>query len=208
MIVIIDNHDSFTYNLVHYFEQLDDSLAVFQNGCITAEEISELSPDLIVLSPGPGRPAKAGASHEVLELLSCKVPILGVCLGHQAIIEHFGGKIIKGAEPVHGKVSLMTHDTRGLFRNIPSPTPVTRYHSLVGDGSSMPGCLEVTAQSEDGAIMGVRHQVLPVTGIQFHPESILTAEGFGMLQNCYEQAKAWRKQREGAGTDGKPIPAL
>lgn len=208
MIVIIDNHDSFTYNLVHYFEQFDDGLVVFQNGQITAEEISRLSPDLIVLSPGPGRPEKEGASHEVLEILSGKVPILGVCLGHQAIVEHFGGKIIKGSEPVHGKVSPMTHDREGLFRDIPSPTPVTRYHSLVADDSSMPACLEVTARSEDGAIMGVRHQALPVTGIQFHPESIMTADGFKMLKNCFEQAKNWQKQKEGGAADGKPISAL
>lgn len=197
MIVIIDNHDSFTYNLVHYFEQFSTEVRVFQNDEITAEEISELLPDLIVLSPGPGRPVKEGASYEVLSLLSSKVPILGVCLGHQSIIEHFGGRIVKGEKPVHGKVSIMTHDRRGLFEEVPIPTQVTRYHSLAAAESLIPDCLEITARTMDGVVMGVRHRIWPVTGIQFHPESVMTEHGFQMLKSCYEQAKAWRKENEG-----------
>lgn len=201
MILIIDNLDSFTYNLVHYFEQLDPEVRVFQNGEMTAKEIDKLAPDLIVLSPGPGRPATQGASREVLDELTGEIPILGVCLGHQAIVEFFGGSVIKGNEPVHGKVFEMTHDRGGLFVDIPSPTQVTRYHSLTAEVKSMPECLEITAQTSDGAVMGVRHKELPVTGIQFHPESILTLDGFGMLKNAVEQAKAWKASRKGEAPD-------
>lgn len=203
MILIIDNLDSFTYNLVHYFEQLDPEVLVFQNGEITAAEINRLAPDLLVLSPGPGRPAKEGASREVLEQLNSKIPILGVCLGHQAIVEYFGGSIIKGSQPVHGKVFEMTHDRGGLFADIPSPTQVTRYHSLTAEIKSMPECLEITARTSDGAVMGVRHKELPITGIQFHPESILTLDGFGMLKNSAEQAKAWKASTKGEAADGQ-----
>lgn len=208
MILIIDNHDSFTYNLVHYFEQLDNNVLVFQNADITAAEIDRLSPDLIVLSPGPGRPAKQGASREVLEGLSSKIPILGVCLGHQAIVEYFGGAINKGSQPVHGKVFEMTHDRRGLFQGIPSPTQVTRYHSLIAESSSIPECLEITARTSDGAVMAVRHRELPITGIQFHPESILTLDGFQMLQNAFEQAKAWEAAEKGDEADEETISPL
>lgn len=197
MILIIDNHDSFTYNLVHYFEQLDPEVLVFQNAEITAEEIEGLSPDLVVLSPGPGRPATQGASREVLEKLSRKMPVLGVCLGHQAIVEYFGGTIVKGGQPVHGKVFEMTHDRRGLFANIDSPTQVTRYHSLAVEANSMPACLEITARTSDGAVMAVRHRELLITGIQFHPESILTIDGFQMLKNACEQAEAWKSAQRG-----------
>lgn len=197
MILIIDNYDSFTYNLVHYFEQLDPQVLVFQNTEITAEEIGILSPDLIVLSPGPGRPAIEGASRDVLEKLSLKIPILGVCLGHQAIVEYFGGTVIKGSQPVHGKVFWMTHDRRGLFAGINSPTQVTRYHSLEAQAASMPECLEITAWTNDGAVMAVRHKELPITGIQFHPESILTIDGFQMLKNSCEQAKTWNSAQRG-----------
>ncbi|WP_422124426.1 anthranilate synthase component II [Planococcus sp. X10-3] len=208
MILIIDNHDSFTYNLVHYFEQLDNEVLVFQNAEITAAEIGRLSPDLIVLSPGPGRPAKQGASREVLEQLSSKIPILGVCLGHQAIVEYFGGTVIKGSEPVHGKVFEMSHDRRGLFVDIPCPTQVTRYHSLTAEVSSVPECLEITARTSDGAVMAVRHRELPISGIQFHPESILTLDGFQMLKNAFEQAKAWQAAKKGAAVDGKTLSSF
>ena len=208
MIVIIDNHDSFTYNLVHYFAQFDAQTAVFQNSQITAAEVKKLSPDLIVLSPGPGRPAKFGASHEILNSLSNDIPILGVCLGHQAIVEHFGGSVIKGEQPMHGKVSLMTHDKEGVFKEIPSPTKVTRYHSLVADQALIPDCLIANAWTADGAVMGVRHRTLPIAGIQFHPESVMTDEGFLMLKNCYVQAKAWKIQKLGGSADGKSISSI
>ena len=197
MIIIIDNQDSFTYNLVHYFEQLDQTVLVFQNNELTAEQIDKLMPDLVVLSPGPGRPVEYGATREVLTELSGRIPILGVCLGHQAIIEHFGGRIVKGSRPMHGKVSVLTHNGDGLFTGICNPTTVTRYHSLVAEEGALPDCLEVTGRSEDGAIMAVSHRKLPVEGIQFHPESILTVEGFNMLKNSYEFAKQWKKDNKG-----------
>lgn len=203
MIVIIDNHDSFTYNLVHYLEQLDPQIVVFQNEGITAQEVKDLSPTLIVLSPGPGRPAETGATREILQSLSGSIPILGVCLGHQAIVEFYGGHIIKGEQPMHGKLSNVEHNGEGLFAGMASPVKVTRYHSLVADDAAMPDCLEVTARTEDGAVMGVRHTIFPITGIQFHPESILTDSGFRMLENTYGQAKDWSDiKRKEADTDG------
>ncbi|EGA91353.1 anthranilate synthase, component II [Planococcus donghaensis MPA1U2] len=205
MIVIIDNQDSFTYNLVHYFEQLDPSVRIFQNDELIEKQLETLNPDLIVLSPGPGRPAARGASKNVLTKLSGHIPILGVCLGHQTIVEHFGGTVTKGNQPMHGKVSTLTHDEKGLFKNIANPTSVTRYHSLVAE-NAVPECLVVTARSEDGAIMAVRHRNLPIEGIQFHPESILTVEGFHMLKNSYEQAKEWKETNKGGTEYVEPSP--
>ncbi|MGI2327266.1 anthranilate synthase component II [Planococcus sp. YIM B11945] len=203
MIILIDNHDSFTYNLVQYFLQIDPAVSVFQDGDISIAELENLLPDLVVLSPGPGKPRPS----EILQELSDRIPVLGVCLGHQTIIEHFGGSVIKGLQPVHGKLSLVSHDQSGLFNGIPNPTSVVRYHSLVADEESIPSVLTVTARSEDGAIMAVRHKTLPVAGIQFHPESILTADGFAMLQNAYVQAVEWKKNSLGGKTNGKPLPA-
>lgn len=205
MIVIIDNHDSFTYNLVHYFKQLDPDVRVYQNSEITAGEIAALSPELLVLSPGPGRPVQSGATREALESLSGEIPILGVCLGFQTIVEHFGGHVIKGQKPMHGKVSLVHHDGNGLYECVSSPAKVTRYHSLIADKKTMPGCLKVTAVSEDGVVMSVQHTDLPVAGIQFHPESILTDDGFTMLENCYGQAKAWKQNAEGRNRNAEPL---
>ncbi|MDQ0429345.1 anthranilate synthase/aminodeoxychorismate synthase-like glutamine amidotransferase [Planomicrobium stackebrandtii] len=207
MIIIIDNQDSFTYNLVHYFEQLDGKVLVFQKNELTATQIEALGPDLIVLSPGPGRPAADGASPEVLRKLSGRIPIFGVCLGHQTIIEHFGGRIVKASTPMHGKVSMLTHDGKGLFNGISNPSAVTRYHSLVAE-EPLPECLSVTARSEDGAIMAVRHHTLPVEGIQFHPESILTVEGFAMLKNSYEHAKQWNANNKGGADFVEPLPSV
>ncbi|HSP21212.1 MAG TPA: aminodeoxychorismate/anthranilate synthase component II [Planococcus sp. (in: firmicutes)] len=208
MIVVIDNHDSFTYNLVHYFRQFDPDVRVFQNGETGAAELKGLAPDLLVLSPGPGRPVQQGATHEALESLSGIIPILGVCLGHQTLIEHFGGRIIKGQQPMHGKVSLITHDGRGLFKGISSPAKVTRYHSLIADKESMPACLKVTALSEDGVVMAVQHSEWPVAGIQFHPESILTADGFAMLKNCFDDALAWKHAKQGGAINEQPLPSV
>lgn len=201
MIIVIDNHDSFTYNLVHYLEQFDAELLVFQNEQVSANEIKKLAPDLIVLSPGPGRPKQSGATGEILSKLSMEFPVLGVCLGHQTIIEYFGGTVVKGQQPMHGKASLINHNARGVFKGIASPANVTRYHSLVADAASLPDCLEVTATTEDGVVMGVRHRSLPVTGVQFHPESVMTAEGLQMLKNCYEQAVAWKKDQQGESSN-------
>lgn len=208
MIVVIDNHDSFTYNLVHYFRQFDSDVRVFQNAQTTAAELKEMAPDLIVLSPGPGRPVQQGATREALESLSGIIPILGVCLGHQTLIEHFGGRIIKGTKPMHGKVSLVTHDGSGLFAGIASPAKVTRYHSLIADKETMPDCLAITALSEDGVVMAVQHKNWPVTGIQFHPESILTVDGFTMLKNCYDDALTWKRTTQGGAENGKPSPIV
>ncbi|AIY06842.1 Anthranilate synthase, amidotransferase component [Planococcus sp. PAMC 21323] len=205
MIVIIDNQDSFTYNLVHYFEQLDDNVRVFQNDEHIEKQIEELKPDLIVLSPGPGRPIASGASKRVLTALSGHIPILGVCLGHQTIVEHFGGTVTKGEQPMHGKVSTLTHDGKGVFKEITNPTLVTRYHSLVAE-NTMPDCLLVTARSEDNMVMAVRHRNFPVEGIQFHPESVLTVEGFHMLKNSYEQAIEWNKIKKGGVDRVEPLP--
>lgn len=207
MIIVIDNQDSFTYNLVHYFEQLDPAVLVFQNGELTAKQIEAFLPELIVLSPGPGRPAADGAGKEVLEKLSGQIPVLGVCLGHQTIIQHFGGQIVKGNRPMHGKVSMLTHKGEGLFKGISNPTAVTRYHSLVAE-EPLPECLSVTARSEDGAVMAVRHRYLPIEGIQFHPESILTLEGFNMLKNSYELAKQWKENNKGGAGHAKPLPTV
>ncbi|WP_203333642.1 anthranilate synthase component II [Planococcus beigongshangi] len=207
MIVIIDNHDSFTYNLVHYLEQIAGDVRVFQNDEITGTEIRKMAPELIVLSPGPGRPAETGATREVLATLSGETPILGVCLGHQAIVEFFGGRIVKGEQPMHGKTAAMSHDGRGLFDGIESPAQITRYHSLVAEKASMPACLEVSCETSDGAIMGVRHRQLPVAGIQFHPESIMTTEGYKMLENYYKQARFWNTVKKG-DANGQSVSSL
>lgn len=200
MIIVIDHEDSFTYNLVHYFRRFDEQVAVYQSGAITLEAIRQLDPDLVVLSPGPGRPPADGTARAVLRELSDAFPVLGVCLGHQVIVEHFGGRVIKGDQPVHGKVFEITHEGSGLFAGISTPTPVARYHSLVAERASLPEALLVTAQTNEGEVMGVRHKELPVNGIQFHPESIATEEGFTMLKNAYEQAKAWKRRERNDGT--------
>ncbi|ANU20700.1 aminodeoxychorismate/anthranilate synthase component II [Planococcus plakortidis] len=207
MIAIIDQYDSFTYNLVHYFERLGARVEVFQNDRAVLQDIEVLSPELIVLSPGPGKPLQPGVGIEALEGLSGNVPILGVCLGHQSIVEFYGGKVRKGAKPVHGKVSEVAHRGQGVFAGLGSPTPVVRYHSLVADSETLPAILEVTALAEDGSIMGVRHKELPIEGIQFHPESILTKDGFQMLATAYQNAQLWNREKKGGAHDG-PLSAV
>lgn len=204
MIVIIDNQDSFTYNLVQYFLQIDPIVSVFQTNEITISEIKKISPDLLVLSPGPGKPHPS----EILQTLSGQIPILGVCLGHQTIVEHFGGKVLKGLQPVHGKLSVVSHDGSSIFKDVPNPTPVVRYHSLVADEEAMPASLLVTARSEDGCIMAVQHRTMPITGIQFHPESILTHDGFLMLKNAYAQAIEWNTKFSGGTVYGEPLSPI
>lgn len=186
MILMIDNYDSFTYNLVQYLGELGAEVVVKRNDEITVDEILKLNPNHIVISPGPGRPADAGVSEAVIRSLHSKIPILGVCLGHQAIGEVFGGKIVYAPTLMHGKTSLITHDAKGVFRNIESPCEVTRYHSLVIDPDTISKELVVTARTEDGVVMGIRHVTSPLEGVQFHPESILTRHGKTMLANFIE----------------------
>ena len=189
MIFFIDNYDSFTYNLVDYFGQLEADLRVVRNDRITIEEIHNLRPAGIVLSPGPGVPNQAGICKEVIAKFYQKVPILGVCLGHQCIGEVFGTKIVRAPEPVHGKTTKVHHSNGRLFAGIPSPFEATRYHSLIVDRNSVGDELKITAESDDGLIMAVQHREYPVYGVQFHPESILTPDGFQIIRNWLKIAK-------------------
>lgn len=184
MLLMIDNFDSFTYNLVQYFGELGQDVRVFRNNEITVDGIAALKPSHIVISPGPCTPNEAGISVETIKQLGGRIPILGVCLGHQAIGQAYGGKIVRARNLMHGKTSMIAHQGKSVFRDLPSPLEATRYHSLVIERTSLPTCLEVTARSEDdNEIMGVRHRELKVEGIQFHPESILTRYGHEMLAN-------------------------
>jgi anthranilate synthase component II len=187
MLLMIDNYDSFTYNIVQYFGELGEDVRTFRNDEITIAEIEALNPDHICISPGPKAPAQAGISVEVLKHFAGKKPILGVCLGHQAIGEAFGGKVIRAKQVMHGKTSLIAHTGVGVFRNLPSPFTVIRYHSLAIERSSLPSCLEVTAWTDDGEIMGVRHKEFDIEGVQFHPESILSEHGHTLLKNFLER---------------------
>ncbi len=183
MLLMIDNYDSFTYNLVQYFGELGEDVRVFRNDQITLEQIDALKPDHICISPGPCSPAEAGISISVIKHYAGKIPILGVCLGHQAIGAAFGGHVIRAKQIMHGKTSEITHTGTDLFKGLPSPFTVIRYHSLAIERSSIPDCLLITAETEDGEIMGVRHRTLPVYGVQFHPESILSEHGHALLKN-------------------------
>ena len=185
MLLMIDNYDSFTYNLVQYFAELGEEVKVFRNDEIAVEDIAKLNPARICISPGPCSPAEAGISVETIKRYAGQIPILGVCLGHQAIGEAFGGKIIRAQKVMHGKTDSIHHTGEGVFKNLPDPFKVTRYHSLAIEKSSLPAMLEVTATSADGEIMGVRHRELAVEGVQFHPESILTVQGLAILSNWF-----------------------
>jgi anthranilate synthase/aminodeoxychorismate synthase-like glutamine amidotransferase len=189
MILMIDNYDSFTYNLVQYFGELGAEVKVVRNDEISVEAVVQLRPARIVISPGPCTPDEAGISLGVIGRFAGEVPILGVCLGHQAIGQAFGGKVVRAKRVMHGKVSSVRHDGRGVFAGIPVGFTATRYHSLVVERESLPACLEVTAESEDGEIMGLRHRTLPVEGVQFHPEALLTEHGHAMLKNFLEGTK-------------------
>jgi anthranilate synthase/aminodeoxychorismate synthase-like glutamine amidotransferase len=180
---MIDNYDSFVYNLVQYLGELGQEIKVYRNDEITAVQIAELAPDQLILSPGPCTPNEAGISLELIDKFKGKIPILGVCLGHQAIGQAFGGKVVQASRLMHGKTSAMYHHHKGLFFDLPNPLTATRYHSLLVERHSLPDCLEVTAETELGEIMGIRHRTYPITGVQFHPESILTQGGHQMLQN-------------------------
>jgi anthranilate synthase component 2 len=188
MLLMIDNYDSFTYNLVQYLGELGAEVRVYRNDQITVDEIEALAPEMIVISPGPCTPKKAGVSVQVIKTFAGRVPILGVCLGHQSIGEAFGGKIVHAGEIMHGKTSMIYHNDQGVFRGLPNPLRATRYHSLVIDKTRLPDCLDVTAWTADAEgrieeIMGVRHRDFAVEGVQFHPESILTEQGHDILRN-------------------------
>jgi len=183
MLLVIDNYDSFTYNLVQYLAELGRQVKVVRNDEVTVEEIVRIGPEHIVISPGPCTPNEAGVSLAVIEQLAGKIPILGVCLGHQAIGQAFGGKVVRAKEVVHGKTSRIFHDDKGVFRGLPNPFEATRYHSLIVKRETLPDCLEITAWTEEGEIMGLRHKEFPVHGVQFHPESILTQDGKRLLEN-------------------------
>jgi len=189
MLLLIDNYDSFTYNLVQYLGELGADVHVHRNDTLTLEQIAAWDPSEIVISPGPCTPTEAGISVPLIQRFAGKIPILGVCLGHQAIGQAFGGKIVRAERVMHGKVSPVTHDGQGVFTDLPSPLTATRYHSLAIERQTMPSCLAVTATADDGEIMGVRHREWPVEGVQFHPEAILTEHGHALLRNFLERAK-------------------
>ncbi len=196
MIVLIDNYDSFTFNLVHYLGELGAEVDVRRNDKVTAGEVLAADPDAIVLSPGPCTPTEAGICLELIAQAAASVPILGVCLGHQAIGQAFGGNIVRAPAPVHGKLSEIRHDGRGIFRGIDAPFQATRYHSLVVDRAGLPRELTVTADTDGGLVMGLAHTRLPVHGVQFHPESIASDHGHLMLKNFLDIAAAWNASRE------------
>ena len=183
MVLVIDNYDSFTYNLVQYLGELGQQVRVVRNDEVSVEEIEHICPEYIIISPGPCTPNEAGISLDVVRRLAGKIPILGVCLGHQAIGQAFGGKVIRAKEVVHGRTSRVFHDDKVLFAGLPNPFEATRYHSLVVERSSLPDCLEITAKTWDDEVMGLRHKSMPVEGVQFHPESFLTKVGKDLLRN-------------------------
>ena len=183
MLLMIDNYDSFTYNLVQYFGELGEDVRVYRNDAITLEQIDALAPAYIVISPGPCTPNEAGVSVPLITRYAGRIPIFGVCLGHQSIGQAFGGRIVHAKSVMHGKTSAIRHEGMGVFAGLANPLTATRYHSLVIERASLPECLEITAWSDDGEVMGVRHRDLPVEGVQFHPESILTEAGHDLLKN-------------------------
>ncbi|MDA9086512.1 aminodeoxychorismate/anthranilate synthase component II [Methylophilaceae bacterium] len=187
MLLMIDNYDSFTYNLVQYLSEIGQEVKVYRNDKITIEEVNKLNPKYIVISPGPCTPNEAGISLELINSFKGKIPILGVCLGHQSIGQAFGGKIIHAQTIMHGKTSQIFHENTGVFNGIKSPFTATRYHSLVIDKKSLPDCFDITAWTDDNEIMGIKHKDLPIEGVQFHPESILSEYGHDLLKNFLDQ---------------------
>jgi len=183
MLLVIDNFDSFTYNLVQYFGELGEGQKVYRNNAITVDEALELNPDRVMISPGPCSPTEAGVSLDMIAAFAGKKPLLGVCLGHQSIGQHFGGKVVRADRLMHGKTSPVSHRDTDIFAGLPNPMEATRYHSLIVERVSLPDCLEVTAETAKGEIMGLAHKELPVWGVQFHPESLATQEGMKMLEN-------------------------
>ncbi len=199
MILMIDNYDSFTYNLVQYLGELGEDLAVYRNDMISLARIEKLKPACIVISPGPGGPKDAGVSCAVIRRFAGKIPILGVCLGHQCIGHVFGGKVRRAERLMHGKTSPVYHDGLSLFKGLPNPFEAGRYHSLIIDRGKMPKCLKLTAWTEEGEVMGVRHLAHPVEGVQFHPESVLTPDGKRLLANFLAVARSWHATGRSTG---------
>ncbi len=195
MILMIDNYDSFTYNLVQYLGELGEKLVVKRNDAVTLQRIARLRPSSIVISPGPGRPADAGISNDLITKFAGRIPILGVCLGHQCIGEVFGGEVVRAGRLMHGKTSRIFHTRTTLFKGLPRPFDATRYHSLILKRESCPSILRVTAWTSDREIMGIQHRRLPIYGVQFHPESILTPVGKDLLRNFLTLARAFRRRR-------------
>lgn len=183
MILLIDNYDSFTFNIFQYLSQLKKTVKVLRNDKIQLQEIAKLRPEAIVISPGPGNPNQAGITLDVIGHFAGKIPILGICLGHQSIGQAFGGRVVRAKTMMHGKTSLIHHSGRGLYKGLPKPLRVTRYHSLVVDRESLPSCLKITSETDTGVIMGLKHRRYPVEGIQFHPESYMTEGGLTLLEN-------------------------
>lgn len=196
MLLLLDNYDSFTYNLYQYLSELGAEVQVYRNDQITLEEIEALHPDHIVVSPGPCTPNEAGLSCEVIERFGASIPTLGVCLGHQAIGQVYGGRIVRAPEPMHGKTSLMHHTSKGVFQGLPRPFPANRYHSLVVERETLPDVLEITAETDDGLIMGLRHRRYPVEGVQFHPESIMTPGGKDLLRNFLNKSSEQERREQ------------
>jgi len=187
-ILVVDNYDSFVYNLVQYLGQLGAEPLVHRSDALTIDEVEALEPDGVLISPGPGTPADAGLSNEIIRRFAGRAPVLGVCLGHQCIGEVFGGEVVRAPSIMHGKTSLIRHHDTGVFAGLPNPLEATRYHSLVVERDSVPDVLEITAETDDGIVMGLRHRELDVEGVQFHPESILTVGGHDLLQNFLDRA--------------------
>lgn len=183
MILVVDNYDSFVYNLVQYLGELGQDVVVYRNDRITVPKVMELKPEAIVVSPGPCTPDEAGVSMDIIKKVGGKIPMLGVCLGHQSIIQALGGRVVRGEYPVHGKTSQIYHDGKTIYQGVENPFTATRYHSLIGEKDTLPDCLEISAKTEDGVVMGIRHKQFNIEGVQFHPESILTKEGKKILGN-------------------------
>ena len=190
MLLMIDNYDSFTYNLVQYFGELGERVTVYRNDQLTLNDVDALAPSHVVISPGPCTPNEAGISVDLVREYGARIPILGVCLGHQSIAQAYGGNIVRAPALMHGKTSMISHEGESLFGEIPTPFQATRYHSLVVEESSLPDCFEITARADDGEIMGIAHRAHPVVGVQFHPESILTQYGHKMLHNFLQSESA------------------
>lgn len=189
MFLMLDNYDSFTYNLMQYLGELGEEVVTYRNDAISVAEIEALKPTRIMVSPGPCTPNEAGISLELIEAFAGKIPLMGVCLGHQSIGQAFGGNVVHAKQIMHGKTSMIEHNNQGVFKDLPNPFQVTRYHSLVVERDSLPDCLEITAWTDDGEIMGLRHKELLVEGVQFHPESILTEHGHALLKNFLDLSK-------------------
>lgn len=194
MFLMIDNYDSFVYNLIRYLEELNEEVVIYRNDKITLKEIENMKLDGIIISPGPKSPKEAGLSLDIIDRFKGEMPILGICLGHQCIGHYFGGNIIKGKEPIHGKISYINHNEEGVFKNIKNPLRVTRYHSLIVDNQNIPSCLEITSKTEDDVIMGIKHREYDIYGVQFHPEAEMTEEGHNMLKNFIEICKSHKRR--------------